>query len=245
MNRSETVGKLAGALAKAQAVMEGASKDAMNPHFRSKYADLASIREACIGPLTANGLSVAQFPQADGARVTVRTLLMHSSGEFLEGELSATARDEGPQGIGSVITYLRRYALAAIAGVAPEDDDAEAAEGRAAGYVAKAPAPTGEREKPSSPNGGASGDDYLPVKLKAVKAGRAGSKGELVTEHGEAFLCYDTRAVALAEQLCQDGVPVVLTVARSTSGNRYVKAVKGAETPATTTEPLTAESIPF
>ncbi len=120
--------KLAMALAKAQAVMGGAKKDATNPHLKSKYADLASVWEACRDPLTSNGLAVVQFPEADGAKVTVKTMLLHESGEHLETSISATAKDSSPQSIGSVITYLRRYSLSAMVGIAPEDDDGESAQ---------------------------------------------------------------------------------------------------------------------
>lgn len=250
MNRSETIGALAEALAKAQAVMEGASKDVTNPHFRSKYADLASIRAACIGPLSANGLAVAQFPHAEGPKVTVRTILLHTSGEFLEGECSAMAKDDGPQAIGSVITYLRRYALAAIAGVAPEDDDAEAAEGRTAHAPTSAVAPSsGPRSgHPSVPNGGNSGDFMHHVKVQAVKSGRASADSEIVTEHGEAFLCYDKKTTTAAKDAARDGLPVDLTLARSASGNRYIKSLKRAEPKPAEPElagPIDASAIPF
>lgn len=126
---SLTVGKLAEALAKAQAEMDGAAKDATNPHFKSKYADLASIRDAC-RPLSKHGIAVLQPTKADGNRVTVTTLLMHSSGEWIAEELTLTALQATPQAVGSAITYGRRYGLASMVGIAPEDDDGEAAEGR-------------------------------------------------------------------------------------------------------------------
>jgi hypothetical protein len=129
--QTETIGKLASALAKAQAEITGAAKDANNPHFGSKYADLASVWDACRGPLTKHEIAVVQRPSADGNKVTVETVLLLASGESLAGSLTCQARDAGPQSIGSAITYLRRYGLAAMVGVAPEDDDAEAAEGRA------------------------------------------------------------------------------------------------------------------
>lgn len=127
MTRSASIGTLAGALAKAQAEMTGAMKDKTNPHFKSAYADLASIREACFAQLTKNGIAVLQPVSADGPSVTVTTLLAHSSGEWICGELTMTAQQNTPQGIGSCITYARRYALASMVGVAPEDDDGNAA----------------------------------------------------------------------------------------------------------------------
>lgn len=127
---------LAAALALAQAEMEGAKKDAANPFFKSKYADLSSVWEACRGPLTKHGLSVVQTTSSDeNANTVVTTMLLHSSGQWIRDTLTAKPKENSPQGIGSTITYLRRYALAAIAGVAPEDDDGEAAQGRGSSKV--------------------------------------------------------------------------------------------------------------
>ncbi len=130
MNKSETIGALAGALSKAQAEIRGAIKDTANPFFKSKYADLSSVWEACREQLTKNGLSVVQTNKAGDGRVIVETILMHTSGEWISGELDMKPVKDDPQGIGSAITYARRYALAAIVGVAPEDDDGNAASGK-------------------------------------------------------------------------------------------------------------------
>ena len=133
MKFSETMGAIATALAKAQAAIKGAPKDSTNPHFNSRYADLLSIREACRDALGAHELSVIQSPSADANLVRMTTLLLHSSGEWIESDvLQVQARDANPQAVGSCLTYLRRYQLAAMLGIAPEDDDAEAAEGRTA-----------------------------------------------------------------------------------------------------------------
>ena len=125
--RSDSIAALAAALAKAQAAITGATKDSANPYFNSRYADLASVRGACIGPLTANGLCVVQFPRATAGGVEVETLLAHSSGEWVAETLAMPVSKWDAQAVGSAITYARRYALAAIAGVAPEDDDGNAA----------------------------------------------------------------------------------------------------------------------
>ncbi len=130
MTTSDEIHELAAALSLAQGDMEGAKKDAANPFFKSKYADIASVWEACRGPLSKHGLAVIQSPRVDGVHVYLDTLLTHSSGQWMRGTVSATAKDDGPQALGSVITYLRRYALQSFVGVAAEDDDAEAAQGR-------------------------------------------------------------------------------------------------------------------
>jgi hypothetical protein len=132
MTTSGSINELAAALAKAQGEMGGAKKDAANPFFKSKYADLASVREACVGALSKHGIAVVQSPSAEGAVVSVVTLLVHSSGQWMRGVASCTAKDDSPQSVGSATTYLRRYALQSFSGIAPEDDDAEAAQGRGA-----------------------------------------------------------------------------------------------------------------
>jgi hypothetical protein len=130
LTHSDQINEIAAALAKAQASMKGAVKDASNPHFKSKYADLASVWEACRVPLTSNGLAVVQSPSAEGATVHLDTLIVHTSGQWIRGTATATAKDAGAQSVGSIITYLRRYGLQSFAGVAPEDDDAEAGTNR-------------------------------------------------------------------------------------------------------------------
>jgi hypothetical protein len=125
---SDTINELAAALSKAQAKVKGAKKDSQNPHFRNDYADLASVWDACRDALTSNDLSVVQTTEAgDGTLVTVHTTLLHKSGQWVRGALTMKPQKVDPQGIGSCITYARRYALAAIVGVAPEDDDGNAA----------------------------------------------------------------------------------------------------------------------
>ena len=150
MNTSPDLDKLAVALSRAQGAIEGALKSSANPFFKSKYADLSSVWDACREPLAKNGLSVIQFPKMaftgtpeiyewtsrqGEARVGVRaicvvsvtTRLLHESGQFLEDENSALLASGDPQAVGSAITYLRRYSLQSVVGVAPEDDDGHAA----------------------------------------------------------------------------------------------------------------------
>lgn len=141
-SRSCAIAALAAALAKAQGKIAGASKDKTNPHFKSSYADLASVWEACRDALSENGLAVLQPVFADGARVTVTTILTHSSGEWISTDLTMTSAQSTPQAIGSCITYARRYALASLVGVAPEDDDGEGAQGRTNGNGHHAAQPT-------------------------------------------------------------------------------------------------------
>lgn len=127
LRRSDAIGQIAAAMAAAQGEIEGAAKGKVNPHFKSRYADLASVWDACRDALSKHGIAVFQSPSADGPCVTVTTLLAHKSGEWIEDDLTMTAGQNTPQAIGSCITYARRYALAAMVGVAPEDDDGNAA----------------------------------------------------------------------------------------------------------------------
>lgn len=130
METSEQVDELFAALSKAQGAMKGAIKDSVNPFFKSKYADLAAVWEACREPLAANGLSVIQCPSSDGAKVSVTTVLGHHSGQWVRDTLSMECKDASPQAIGLAISYARRYSLSSIAGISQEDDDGEAAQGR-------------------------------------------------------------------------------------------------------------------
>lgn len=125
---SEEIDAIAAALAKAQAKIEGAKKDADNPYFKSKYADLGNVWEACRKPLTDNGLAVVQMTEgADPELVTIVTMLTHESGQWMRGRLAMRPTKPDPQGVGSCITYGRRYGLQAMVGIAPEDDDGNAA----------------------------------------------------------------------------------------------------------------------
>lgn len=128
-HQSDSIGKLATALSLAQADLSPAAKDSTNPHFRSKYADLQSIWNAARPVLSKNNLSVVQtFNETDGTKMSIVTTLLHSSGEWMRGTLTMNPTKADPQGIGSAITYGRRYALAAILGiVADEDDDGNGA----------------------------------------------------------------------------------------------------------------------
>jgi hypothetical protein len=132
VKHSESINEIAAALAKAQAVITGAVKDKTNPHFKNDYADLASVWDACRKPLTDNGLSIAQTAATEDGRVGVTTILMHASGQWISDTLVMKPTKDDPQGVGSCITYARRYALAAMVGVAPEDDDGNAASAKPA-----------------------------------------------------------------------------------------------------------------
>jgi hypothetical protein len=165
MKRSEQINELAAALATAQGQMKRALKDSENPFFQSKYADLASVWAACREPLSSNALSVVQSAKTstpDGVMVdavVVTTLLMHTSGQWIENELAMVPKDSSPQAVGSAISYARRYALAAMVGVYQDDDDAQKAQPLPADKVA-------EFSEPLVPTG-------LDAVIKALKNEKA------------------------------------------------------------------------
>ena len=129
MKQSETIGNLALALSKAQATMPPAKMNATNPFLKSRYADLGSIAEAAKKPLADNGLAYVQMvsaPDSDLMTVELTTMLMHESGEWLQATMAMPFQEERgkslSQAVGSVITYARRYALAAMLGIVADED---------------------------------------------------------------------------------------------------------------------------
>lgn len=170
--QSRSLAKLGDALAKAQGEMRNASKETENPYFHSRYADLASVWDAIRAPLSKHGLAVIQQVTTDAKSVTVTSTLVHASGEFIRDRcslpvlpMSKKARDGTetpgpavitPQAYGSAITYARRYSLSALVGVAPDDDDGNAASASQGAVSATRSAngreePHVEREEDSEP----------------------------------------------------------------------------------------------
>lgn len=167
MNTSSEIKDLAAALAIAQGQIETAKKDSTNPHFKSKYADLTSVWEACRVALCTNGIAVVQSPESrEGIQgVVLVTRLIHSSGQWLEGELHIPVNKQDAQAVGTAISYGRRYSLAAMVGVVADDDD----DGTAA---SKNP----PDQKPSKP----------PAAAKAVTPKPAASaNGEAIYHHAD------------------------------------------------------------
>lgn len=132
INQSESINELASALAKAQARLHGAKKDAKNPFFKSNYATLESVYEAIREPLAEQGLSVIQPTEFIDNQTFVRTVLLHSSGQWIDGLYPVITQKNDPQGLGSGMSYSRRYSLMAMVGIPASDDDAESATNRTA-----------------------------------------------------------------------------------------------------------------
>ncbi len=147
-DRSPQLGEFFAAVAKAQGEIEGAKKDSTNPHFKSSYADLASARDAVQEPLSKNGLALIQWPRTVEGGVEIETWLGHASGQFMSGTLWMPCGKMDAHGVGSAITYGRRYALMAVTGVAPVDDDGNGAV---------------EGHKPGAPGSAGGGGDFRPA----------------------------------------------------------------------------------
>lgn len=131
MIKSDTITNLAGALVKAQSEMGNATKGAANPFFKSRYADLNAIREACMPVLAKHGLSVLQPTVTIDGKKFVETLVIHESGEFIGGHTEILAvKETDAQAQGSGISYARRYGLQSLLCIGAEDDDGESAIGR-------------------------------------------------------------------------------------------------------------------
>jgi len=137
MNKSESIINLADALAKAQSEMGGAIKGSDNPFFKSKFADLSSVIKVIKEPFAKHGLSYAQFPITADGKAGVETILMHKDGGWISSEFLVPLSKQDAQGVGSCLTYARRYALQAMAGIPSEDDDGNVASQQVAAPKAK------------------------------------------------------------------------------------------------------------
>lgn len=162
MKMSDTITEIASALCKAQAEIDDATKTGINPVFKSKYADLAALRAVIREPLAKNDLAIMQFPRTvEGKGVEVETMLVHKSGEFMSETLFMPVHKWDAHGIGSGITYGRRYGLSAVLCVASDDDDGN-------GAVQAGPAPAAAPAKKA-----------IKVDLVALKA-----DGEKIAKKG-------------------------------------------------------------
>lgn len=144
MLKSESIAALATALAEAQGEIENATKNSQNPHLKNRYADLAEILNTVRPVLSRHGLAVSQHPAFAENMVQVETILLHKSGEWMASTITTPVQKADPQGVGSAVTYARRYSLAAIVGLSQEDDDGHAASKGKPGQAAQ------QAQKPAS-----------------------------------------------------------------------------------------------
>jgi hypothetical protein len=180
--------------------------------------------------------------------VSVLTRLVHSSGQWMQDRVSTMLPTGDPQAVGSAVTYLRRYALQSVAGIAPEDDDGEAA------HRAVAPPARTERA-PAVQSHGATGE-LGPLVIEKVGPGRAGAAGEVFFTNGDAVMTWTKAHLATAAVAIKAGHSVMVTIKTSTSGNRYLNDVKNTGvsaaqlaatkfTPGRTADEILADEIPF
>jgi|SRR6185503_5992824 len=214
---------LAAALVKAQSEMKGAVKDTVNPFFKSKYADLGSVWEACHKALTDNGFSIVQAGAFHDGHFFLKTTLLHTSGESLSGEYLIKPTKEDPQAYGSAWTYARRYSLASMVGVISEDDD---------GAAASEPAPVRQSAPSERPTGkaAAQGDgieivsfipeDVVTVEGKGKGAGKMFS--EIYSSDGQKFSATEAQGEIAAQAL---GTNRKIVVAFKRNG-RFLNATK-------------------
>ncbi|PEQ60933.1 ERF family protein [Bacillus cereus] len=168
MNKSETITELAKALVKFNSEVNKIAKDADNPFFKNNYATLDTIIDEIRPILSKHGLSIMQIPSGDGQNVTLKTLLLHESGEWLESdELTMKPVKNDPQAVGSCITYARRYSLAAFLSLNTGEDD----DGNGATYGKDKPKPKGNSgQAPSKPQGGGGNGKASEKQMKMIHA---------------------------------------------------------------------------
>ena len=208
MEMSTNVDALAAALAKAQGEMENAKKSSDNPYFKSKYADLAEVLSVAREPLAKNGLSIMQASEgvANGY-MSVTTLLLHSSGQFIKATGTFPVGKQDPQGAGSALTYARRYSLAAMLGIAQEgeDDDANAACGKQQNRQqsnTKQWMQTAPQQKQAEPQ--STGDKYVRITpqgdvLVAVNGGKDANGQQIIKYENINNVRFETRDAMLKD----------------------------------------------
>jgi hypothetical protein len=136
MKTSESIKQIAEALVSAQKEIRFAVKDSTNPHYKSKYANINSVIDAVKAPLNNNGIALIQsLSPSDDNKLHLTTRLIHSSGEWIEDTAVCPIQKQDPQGLGSAISYIRRYSLSAMCAVYADDDDGQSAALNAADYL--------------------------------------------------------------------------------------------------------------
>ena len=259
-NMSEYVGELANALSKAQGTIKGAVKDSQNPFFKSDYADLASVWGACRDALAKNGLAVTQTLAGTPESVEVITTLMHISGQWINGKLTIKPVKIDPQAIGSAITYARRYALAAMVGVAPDDDDGNAASGKHDDKPAPKPQEHAAMPPPPPPNvdektnalpsapANRPVSDVLTAEVvlnevitkTGTKNGKTWTKYETQADDNEVYATFNHELGAEMIHFAAEKTPVILNYQIKTVGrftNRDITEIFAANPPAEAQEP--------
>lgn len=220
---SESLNELAPALAKAQAAMKAADMDGENPHFRSRYATLASITAAVKKPLADHGLCVVQGVGAGEGTAKVSTMILHASGQWIASELALPVGERAtPQAIGSAISYGRRYGLAGLLGVVADDDD----DGNVAEESAKA-SPVAAVRKTATPAPVQAEEDFewrgtiSKYEIKEGMSARGPWKVHRVFLGDRSASTFDAKLGEAAEALRKLEAPVVLRVKPGKKAGSY------------------------
>ena len=175
IDTSHANAELFAALAAAQAEVENATKSSANPHFKSRYADLAEVLNTVRPVFAKHGLSLLQSTAYDGSMVSVTTLIAHKAGGHVSSTATCVPAKSDAQGLGSATTYLRRYSLAAMTGVAQEDDD-----GNSAAHAGK-PATDAQRQQAADFRAAIEGaSDAVELQRVGTDLARCGLPADLV-----------------------------------------------------------------
>jgi hypothetical protein len=216
INTSPEIGEIAGALALAQSEMQNVGKDGRNPHFRSTYATLGAVLDEVRPALAKQGIAIVQMAiNGEGTAVGVMTRFVHKSGQWIESALYVTPSKFDAQGAGSVISYLRRYALMSMAGVWQEDDDGEASVGRPEQRQrADDLAPASRSDHPRK----ADAEDAFKRIRGAIKAAiRPDMVDELVKANSDSFL-------PLIKEVSEQHYDLLMTLANARKQELYASA---------------------
>jgi len=202
MNRSDSIKEIATALSAMQGELQNPIKNSRNPHFGNRYADLTEILNTIRPVFARHGLSFIQNPYCDGDRTCVETVLMHSSGEMISGVISCkSSKDGSAQGIGSDITYLKRYSISSLAGLSAEDDlDGEVMPAKPViKYVPKVASKF--RFPPEEIDG-----VFLDLKMQAVDGGKDafGKAWAVIHPDVKTILKADTARMGILDTLCKE-----------------------------------------
>jgi hypothetical protein len=189
INTSPEIGDIAGALAMAQADMQNVGKDGANPHFRSRYATLGAVLDEVRPQLAKQGIAIVQMAvNGEGSSIGVMTRLVHKSGQWIESGLFIVPTKFDAQGAGSVISYLRRYALMAMAGVWQDDDDGEASAGRPEQRQPQMRDDPGPASRSDHPRKTEAEDAYKRIRTAIQHAGTPNMIDELIKANSDSFL---------------------------------------------------------
>ncbi len=222
MTTTEQINEIAKAAAAAQAELKPALKDATNPHFKSKYADLASVVEAA-SVYASHGIAIFQDVTSGEGGVSVSTRMAHTSGQWIEfGPLTIPLSKMDAHGVGSATTYAKRYGLQAAALIPSEDDDAN----EAVQNVTKGDAEVRATVKPDAATkkarvmpDEAAADGAVFIEKVIPKTNGKVDWAEVVLSSGESVTAREPGSIALAVNLAQEVTPVVVTTRRNSKGN--------------------------